>query len=63
MSEIKTVKDWTLKRSGAGMTLQGKNSTGGPVRVPDVKTVSLEGGQVLAQTKDGEIFVLRVPAA
>lgn len=62
MSETKTVTHWTLKRSGAGMTLTGK-SGGCPVRVPEIKTVSLESGNVLAQTKAGEIYILRTAAA
>lgn len=60
MSATKTVTDWSLKRAGAGITLTGK-SNGCPVRIPDIKTVQPEGGMILAQSKTGEIYALRVP--
>lgn len=34
------VKDWTIKRSGASMTITGKNAAGQPTRVAGVYSVS-----------------------
>jgi len=56
-AEPKLVKDWSAKRAGAGITLTG-TSNGTPVRQPDVKTIRLERGIVVAETKDGTVFHL-----
>ena len=56
---VKIVRKWALKRARAGMTLTGERN-GAPVRIPEIKTVRADGGSVLAQSKDEEIFILQV---
>lgn len=59
----KTIKDWTASRSGAALTVYGKDMGGVSVRVPNVARVEVDPvrGEAVAITKEGERYHLLVP--
>lgn len=54
-----TLKSWSARRSGGRITINGLDDTGHPVKVPNVDTITLDEGRVVATDKNGEKFHLR----
>ncbi len=49
------LKDWTAKRSGAGIRIKGKSAGSGETIKLNVETIRVDGGRVLAHL-DGTDF-------
>ncbi|HZT50534.1 MAG TPA: hypothetical protein VFA22_01290 [Stellaceae bacterium] len=57
---LEPLTGWKARRSGGRITITGRDETGVEVKVPNVDTIEVRNGQVIAVDKDGDAWLLKV---
>ncbi|WP_309628772.1 hypothetical protein [Brevundimonas sp.] len=60
---METLKNWSARRSGGRITINGLDETGHPEKVPNVDTIVIDAGEIIATDKNGEKWRLGRVAA